>query len=153
MQLDVTSDAFGEGAMIPQEYTCDGSDISPDISWTAGPDGTRSYALVADDPDAPVGTWVHWVVYDIPKDVTRLEKGEGTGKKLTRGGVHGVNDFRRHGYGGPCPPGGTHRYYFKVYAVDTMLNKGPGMSKKELLTLIAGHILAEGVLMGRYARR
>jgi Raf kinase inhibitor-like YbhB/YbcL family protein len=153
MQLTVTSSAFEEGAMIPQDYTCDGRDKSPGLSWSRGPDGTKSYAVIADDPDAPVGTWVHWVVYDIPPDVTSLAEGEGNGKKLDCGASHGVNDFRRHGYGGPCPPGGTHRYFFKVYAVDTVTGRGPGISKKELLGLLEGHVLAEGTLMGRYSRR
>ncbi|MBN2322158.1 MAG: YbhB/YbcL family Raf kinase inhibitor-like protein [Spirochaetes bacterium] len=153
MRLTVKSSAFEEGATIPLDFTCDGRDISPALSWSGGPDGTKSYALIADDPDAPVGTWVHWVLYDIPSDVTSLSEAEGSGKKLDCGAVHGVNDFKRYGYGGPCPPGGTHRYYFKVYAVDTMLQKGPGMSKKELLKLLEGHVLAEGALMGRYSRR
>jgi len=153
MQLTVTSSAFCEGAMIPPDYTCDGRDESPALSWSGGPGGTKSYAVVADDPDAPAGTWVHWVVYDIPPDVTQLAEGQGRGKNLDCGAVAGVNDFRRHGYGGPCPPGGTHRYFFRVYAVDTLLGRSPGMSKKELLDLLEGHVLAEGALMGRYSRR
>jgi Raf kinase inhibitor-like YbhB/YbcL family protein len=153
MQLTVTSGAFEEGAMIPPNYTCDGLDVSPGLSWSGGPDGTKSYAVVVDDPDAPVGTWVHWVIYDIPSDVTSLAEGQGRGKTLDCGAVHGVNDFRRHGYGGPCPPGGTHRYFFRVYAVDTVTGRGPGMSKKNLLKFLEGHVLAEGMLMGRYSRQ
>lgn len=153
MQLTVKSGVFDEGAMIPPNYTCDGRDVSPALSWSGGPDVTKSYAVVMDDPDAPVGTWVHWVVYDIPPDVTQLAEDQGRGKKLGCGAVAGVNDFRRHGYGGPCPPGGTHRYFFRVYAVDTLLGRGPGLSKKELLRLLEGHVLAEGALMGRYSRR
>ncbi|RKY01936.1 MAG: YbhB/YbcL family Raf kinase inhibitor-like protein, partial [Spirochaetes bacterium] len=113
---------------------------------------TKSYALIADDPDAPMGTWVHWVIYNIPPDITRLDENVPKVEELPNGAVQGVNDFRRYGYGGPCPPGGTHRYYFKVYALDTELKDGPGLTKKKLLKRIEGHIIGYGELMGRYSR-
>jgi Raf kinase inhibitor-like YbhB/YbcL family protein len=153
MDLNVASKAFSNGGMIPTKYTCDGADISPPISWSAGPEGTRSYAIIADDPDAPAGTWVHWVIYDIPKGVTSLPEGVQKSKSIDSGADHGTNDFRKYGYGGPCPPGGTHRYYFKVYALDILLGKGPGLTKKQLLAVMEGHILAQGELMGKYSRR
>jgi len=153
MNLTVTSPAFTNEGMIPSKYTCDGRDVSPPLSWSGGPDGTKSYALIADDPDAPAGTWVHWVIYDIPQDTTSLPEAVPAGKTLKNGAVQGTNDFRRYGYGGPCPPGGTHRYYFKVYALDILIGKGPGLTKKQLLNAMEGHILAQGELMGKYSRR
>jgi len=109
MDLTVESSAFQNGGMIPSKYSCDGRDISPPISWSEGPTGTKSYAIIVDDPDAPVGTWVHWVMYDIPSDVTSLPEAVPSSKTLDNGAVQGRNDFKRYGYGGPCPPGGTHR--------------------------------------------
>jgi Raf kinase inhibitor-like YbhB/YbcL family protein len=152
MELKVTSAAFSQGGAIPRVHTCDGADTSPPLAWTAGPSGTVSYAIICDDPDAPMGTWVHWVMYNLPVSVTAL-KGDVPGKKkLADGSLHGVNDFRRHGYGGPCPPGGTHRYFFKVYALDRTIDRGPGLTKKELLEEMEDHILAQGELMGTYSR-
>jgi len=152
MELTVKSTAFNNGGMIPEVYTCDGKDISPPLSWSQGPSGTRTYALISDDPDAPMGTWVHWVIYNIPANVTSLEENIPKTEKLQNGAVQGKNDFRRFGYGGPCPPGGTHRYYFRVYALDTVLKEGPGLTKKQLLKSMEGHILAQGELMGKYSR-
>lgn len=152
MSLNISSEAFSSGGMIPTKYTCDGADVSPPLSWSAGPEGTKSYALIADDPDAPVGTWVHWVIYDIPEDVTSLPEGVQKSKSVDNGADQGTNDFKKYGFGGPCPPGGTHRYYFKVYALDTLLGKGPGLTKKKLLAAMEGHILAQGELMGKYSR-
>ena len=152
MDLTVKSGAFQHGGLIPSQYTCDGRDISPPITWSEGPAGTKSYAIICDDPDAPVGTWVHWVIYDIPPDVTSLPEAVPSKKTLDNGAEHGINDFKRLEYGGPCPPGGTHRYFFKVYALDTLLQKGPGLSKKELLRLMEGHIVAKGELIGKYRR-
>jgi hypothetical protein len=152
MDLVVKSGAFGQGGAIPSKYTCDGSDVSPPIAWTKGPEGTASYALVADDPDAPAGTWVHWVIYNIPAAKTSLGENVDKAKKLGDGSMQGVNDFRKIGYGGPCPPGGTHRYYFKVYALDSALKAGPGLTKTQLLKEMEGRILARGELMGTYAR-
>lgn len=151
--ITVTSTAFSEGGMIPSKYTCDGSDLSPPLSWSGTPAGTKSIALICDDPDAPVGTWVHWVVFNIPSDARGLPEGTTAAKGLPAGAKQGMNDFRKKDYGGPCPPGGTHRYYFKVYALDTMLQLKEGSTKAELLKAMEGHILAQGQLMGRYQRR
>jgi len=150
MELSVQSTGFSEGEMIPVKYTCDGEDVSPPLQWSAGPDGTRSYAVIADDPDAPVGTWVHWVIYDIPPDTRTLAEAV-AGSEKVEGCLQGKNDFKRFGYGGPCPPGGTHRYYFRVYALDTLI-RSSGLTKKQLMKKMDGHILGSGQLMGRYAR-
>ena len=149
--MKITSTAFSEGEMIPKEYTCDGQDISPPLAWTGVPAGTKSLALIADDPDAPVGTWVHWVAFNIPPDVTELPEAIPT-DALPTGGTHGTNSWRRPGYGGPCPPGGTHRYFFKLYALDTELALKAGASKKDVEKAMKGHILAEAQLMGKYKR-
>lgn len=152
MAITITSTVFTEGDMIPRDYTCDGRDLSPPLSWTGAPEGTKSLALICDDPDAPVGTWVHWVLFNIPATANELPQSMPPDKILEDGSRHGINDFRKFGYGGPCPPGGTHRYYFKIYALDTELTQEPGLTKAELLKAMEGHILAEGQLMGRYKR-
>ncbi len=152
MELKVESSAFQYGGTIPVKYTCDGEDISPPLKWSQGPAGTKCYAIIADDPDAPMGTWVHWVIYNIPADVTELPEGVPPQKVLGDGSLQGVNDFRRIGYGGPCPPGGTHRYYFKVYALDTEVDAVPGLTKRQLLKKIEKHIIAKGEIMGKYSR-
>jgi Raf kinase inhibitor-like YbhB/YbcL family protein len=152
MAITITSAAFSEGGMIPRDYTCDGRDISPPLAWNGIPEGTKGLALICDDPDAPMGTWVHWVMFNIPATANELPQGIPPEQVLESGARHGINDFRKFGYGGPCPPGGTHRYYFNVYALDTELVEKPGISKAELLKAMEGHILAEGQLMGRYAR-
>jgi Raf kinase inhibitor-like YbhB/YbcL family protein len=152
MAITITSTAFSEGGMIPKDYTCDGKDISPPMAWAGVPEGTKSFAIICDDPDAPVGTWVHWVLFNIPVTVSELPQSVPPDKVSENGARHGINDFRKFGYGGPCPPGGTHRYYFKIYALDTELTQEPGLTKAELLEAMKGHILAEGQLMGRYKR-
>lgn len=152
MVIKVKSSSFEDGAMIPKECTCDGANISPPLEWQSGPAGCESFALICDDPDAPMGTWVHWVVYNIPAQVNRLAKGVPSSKVLEDGTYQGTSDFRKIGYGGPCPPPGTHRYYFKIYALDTRLKLDPGATKAQLLRAIGGHILAQGELMGRYRR-
>ena len=152
MELQVTSSVFSEGELIPRRCTCDGPDISPDIAWKGVPEGSKSLALICDDPDAPVGTWVHWVLFNIPPGESGLPPEIPPDKTLSNGAKHGTNDFRKLGYGGPCPPGGTHRYFFKLYALDTMLNLDSGITKKELENAMKGHILAEGHLMGKYKR-
>lgn len=148
--LKVTSTAFKEGEMIPRKYTCDDRDVSPQLGWSGVPAGATSIAIICDDPDAPAGTWVHWVVFNIPAAVKVLAEGVSS---LPAGARLGINDFRKKNYGGPCPPGGTHRYYFKVYALDTMLNLKEGSTKGELLKAMEGHILAQGQVMGKYSRR
>jgi len=153
MAIKVVSSAFQEGGMIPADYTCDGKDISPPLSWSGVPEQAVTLALICDDPDAPLGTWVHWVLYNLPASVRELPAGVPPDERLANGALQGRNDFRRLGYGGPCPPGGTHRYYFKLCALDKALDLKPGATKKELLKAMEGHILAEGQLMGRYKRR
>ena len=152
MALQITSSAFSDGAMIPNRYTCDGPDVSPDLSWSGVPDGSRSLALICDDPDAPVGTWVHWVLFNIPAGETGLPAEIAPEADLPNGAKHGTNDFRRLGYGGPCPPGGTHRYFFKLYALDSILSLESGATKAQVEKAMEGHILAEGQLMGKYKR-
>lgn len=151
--LKIESAAFREGGMIPEHYTCDGADVSPPLSWGSAPAGTASLALIADDPDAPGKTWVHWVVFDLPPSASGFPENVPGDRTLAIGGAQGRNDFGRIGYGGPCPPGGTHRYFFKLYALDTRLELEPGITKAELLKAMEGHVLAEGQLMGKYRRR
>ena len=150
MDTKVTSTAFEEGGMIPAKYTCDGQDISPPLEFSFVPDSAKSLALICDDPDAPVGTWVHWVLFNLPAEIKELPENVPPNEKLSNGAIQGANDFRKIGYGGPCPPGGTHRYYFKLYALNTELNLDPGITKKELLEAMEGHILAKGQLVGKY---
>lgn len=152
MNLTIKSTAFKEGGHIPDKYTCDGMDISPPLSWSDIPEGTQSLALISDDPDAPMGTWVHWVIYDIPAEIESLPESVPAEETLQDNTKQGKNDFGRIGYGGPCPPGGTHRYFFKLYALDTKLNLKPGLTKAKLLKAMDGHILGEGKLMGKYKR-
>ncbi len=152
MELDIKSSAFEEGELIPEKYTCDGEDVSPPLSWTPPPKETKSIVLICDDPDAPMGTWVHWVLFGLSPDTLELPEGISHEKEVLGGAKHGLNDFRRYGYGGPCPPGGTHRYFFKLYAVDTQVGLNAGATKDEVLNALKGHILAEGNLMGRYRR-
>jgi Raf kinase inhibitor-like YbhB/YbcL family protein len=152
MAITITSPAFSEGDMIPRQYTCDGEDISPPLAWTGVPEGTKTLALICDDPDAPVGTWVHWVIFNIPPKTEGLAANIAPKGTIEIGAKHGTNDFRKLGYGGPCPPGGTHRYFFKLYALDAETALDPGVTKAQLLKAMEGHILAEGQLMGRYKR-
>ena len=153
MTLEVKSPDFASGGTIPKQFTCEGADLSPALEWTAPPPGTRSFALIADDPDAPVGTWVHWVLYNVPGNTKELAEGVEKRDQLANGATQGRNDFRRIGYGGPCPPPGTpHRYFFKLYALDTKLSLKPGATKQELEGAIKGHILGQTELMGRYGR-
>ncbi len=153
MSLKITSAAFQEGARIPVEFTCDGPDRSPALAWSGAPAGTKSFALVCDDPDAPVGTWVHWVLYDLPGTAAGLPEGVPKDRELRGGGRQGTNDFRRIGYGGPCPPPGKpHRYFFKLYALDTTLGLAAGATKQQLLDAAKGHVLAEAQLMGTFGR-
>ncbi len=154
MTIRLTSSAFSEGAAIPARYTCDGQDISPPLKWSNIPPGTKSFALVCDDPDAPVGIWVHWVLYGLPGSASALQEGLPTAETLVNGAKQGLNDFRRIGYGGPCPPGGSpHRYFFKLYALSVELDLPPKATKKDLLQAMEGRILAEGHLMGTYQKK
>jgi len=154
MNIQITSAAFADGQPIPAKYTCDGNDVSPPLAWTNAPVNTKSFALIADDPDAPMGTWVHWVLYDLSAITGALPEGVEKSQHITGNAMQGLNDFHRLGYDGPCPPSGKpHRYFFKIYALDTMLNLKPGLTKKELLKVTNGHVLAEGQLMGTYQRQ
>ena len=152
MTLQLSSPAFEDGTAIPQKYSCDGEDISPALNWSMPPERTVSIALIMDDPDAPVGTWVHWVLYDLPGDRTEIPEDVPKSGELPGGGTQGNNSWRRSGYGGPCPPGGTHRYFFKLYTLDALLNLASGASKEELSQAMKGHILDQGQLMGTYSR-
>ena len=152
MGIKVASSAFEENDMIPVQYTCDGKDLSPPLAWDNIPDGTKSIALICDDPDAPMGTWVHWVLFNLPAETRELVENIPPDEILKNGARHGKNDFRNFGYGGPCPPSGIHRYYFKVYALDSVIGLSAGATKRQLVEAMAGHILAEGQLMGKYKR-
>jgi len=152
MEIRIMSAAFEEGGKIPRKYTCDGADISPPLGWTSVPEGTKSLALISDDPDAPLGTWVHWVIFNLPPNIKELPENVPPQMELKNGAKQGKNDFRKIGYGGPCPPGGVHRYYFKLYALDKVLNLEAGATKAQLLKAMEGHILADGQLMGKYER-
>ncbi len=152
MAFELTSTAFANSDPIPMKYTCDDQDISPPLQWQDPPEGTRSFALICDDPDAPVGTWVHWVLYNLPGSTLSLPEAILSDADLPDGGRHGQNSWGRSDYGGPCPPGGTHRYFFKLYALDTELELVAGASKEELLHVMEGHVLAEAETMGVYSR-
>jgi Raf kinase inhibitor-like YbhB/YbcL family protein len=153
MALELTSSSFSAGGTIPKQSTCDGQDSSPQLSWSAPPAGTQSFALIADDPDAPAGTWVHWVLYDLPGTARELPEGSPKQEELPTGGRQGKNDFGKIGYGGPCPPAGKpHRYFFKLYALDAKLNLKGGATKADVERAMKGHILAQGELIGRYGR-
>ena len=151
--LKLESSAFSSNGMIPAQYTCDGADISPALHWDNPPAGTRSLALVVDDPDAPLRTFTHWLLYDLPAETRQLPEGLPQQPLLPDGGTQGKSDFGRHGYGGPCPPGGTHRYFFRLFALDTRLDLPSEATKQELITAMEDHILATGELVGRYSRQ
>ena len=152
LKLAIASSAFPESGMIPRKYSCDGQDISPDLSWEGVPEATRSLALICDDPDAPAGTWVHWVLFNIPPGEKGFPAEIAPQGKLSNGALQGTNDFGRLGYGGPCPPRGTHRYYFKLYALDAMLPLNAGATKAQVEAAMKGHILAQAQLIGKYKR-
>jgi Raf kinase inhibitor-like YbhB/YbcL family protein len=150
--LHVTSAAFKDGEAIPVQYTCDGTNISPPLHLASVPAGTKSLALISEDPDAPGGTWVHWVLFNLPADTTRIEANIPATAELPNGTKHGRNSWGKAAYGGPCPPGGTHRYFFKVYALDTVLPLKKRASARKLTKAMRGHILAQGHLIGTYSR-
>jgi len=157
MSLTITSSSFSHNGIIPARHTCDGSDISPALTWTDVPDGTRSLVLIVDDPDAPDPaapkmTWVHWVLYNLPPNVNGLpEAVEAT--KLPSGTLQGINDWSRTGYGGPCPPVGSHRYFYKLYALNTILPDVKNSTKAILEKAMQGHVIAQTELIGHYQRR
>ncbi len=154
MAFELRSPAFPAGGEIPVQYTCDGADLSPPLRWSDPPEKTKSFALIADDPDAPGGTWVHWLVYGMPAALRELPEGVPARGTVPGIGPQGVNDFRKAGYGGPCPPRGpVHRYFFKLYALDTDLPLPSRKTKADLLKAIEGHVLGQAELMGRYKRK
>ena len=154
MTIKTTSPSFAEGQSIPSKYTCDGENLSPPLSWDQVPEAANCFTLICDDPDAPAGTWVHWVLYDLPATMKELPEAVEAKEELPNTARQGSNDFKRIGYGGPCPPkGGPHRYYFKLYALDKKLDLKPGATKSQVEDAMRGHILSEGRLMGTYKRK
>ncbi len=153
VRLKITSSEFEEGSAIPEKYTCKGQDISPELCWDEPPAGTRSFALIMDDPDAPGGVFTHWVIYNLAPQTRDIPEGASTHSRVGPGAQQGRNDFGRTGYGGPCPPPGSpHRYQFNLYALDRMLDLGAGSTKRQVLEAIKGHILAQGRLTGIFPR-
>lgn len=153
MTFTLETAAFDADGLIPVQFTCDGRDLSPPLEWSDAPAGTGSYALIVDDPDAPRGTWVHWLIYNIPATVQRLESAVPAQRELPSGARQGRNDFRKIGYGGPCPPPGpSHRYFFRLFALDRMLDLAAGASRPELEKAMSGRVLGQAEFMGRYGR-
>jgi Raf kinase inhibitor-like YbhB/YbcL family protein len=153
MAIQLSSPAFAEGQRIPASHTADGADRSPELRWTAGPPKTQSFALICEDPDAPRGIWTHWVLFNLPADRTNLAEGQPADQELPGGARQGKNDFGNLGYGGPSPPRGKpHRYYFKLYALDTKVDLPAGATRQQVLEASKGHVIAEGQLMGLYGR-
>jgi hypothetical protein len=152
MTIKVTSSAFDDQGLIPAKYTCQGQNISPPLQFQMGIEGTKSIALICDDPDAPIGTFVHWVLFNLPADTESLAENIPAADALKNGARQGKNDFGKIGYGGPCPPSGAHRYFFKVYALDKTIDTSIVTNKKQLLEAMQGHILGQGQLMGKYKK-
>jgi Raf kinase inhibitor-like YbhB/YbcL family protein len=152
MAMQMTSKAFDDGGAIPEKHTCDGADLSPALEWTSVPDDAMTLALILEDPDTPDGTWVHWVFYNFPAHILEIEEGLPREGQLENGIMQGLNDFKTMGYGGPCPPSGTHRYVFKLFALDKELEIQPGANKRQLLTAMEGHILDRAQFMGTYSK-
>lgn len=152
MAFQLTSSAFAHGQPIPAQYTCRGKDVSPPLNWSDPPAGTQSFALICDDPDAPAGDWVHWLIYNLPATARSLPEGVPTSGQLADGSRQGLNGWRQTGYRGPCPPSGTHRYFFKLYALDTILDLPPGATKQQLLEAMKGHVLVQAELMGTFRK-
>lgn len=152
-QFLLTSSAFAEGQSIPSLHTCEGCDISPPLAWTAPPENTRSLALFCDDPDAVGGTWDHWVVFNLPASTRELPQNVAPEPVLALGERQGRNSWGRVGYGGPCPPSGTHRYFFRLCALDIILDLPPGAGKAQVEAALRGHVLAQAQLMGTYRKR
>ena len=151
--MALKTSAFAPGGDIPAKFTCSGPDLSPALAWSDVPAGAKSLALIVDDPDAPAGVWTHWVIYDLPPQAGELPEGTPKTDELPNGARQGRNDFRKLGYGGPCPPPGKpHRYFFKLYALDAKLNLKGGATKQEVERAMQGHILAQAELMGKFKR-
>ena len=153
MTLHLTTTAFQAGEPIPSRHAYENEDLSPALQWSGIPASAKSLALICDDPDAPMGTWVHWVLYDLEPTTAGLAEGVSKSPELAGGARQGINDYKKIGYGGPCPPPGKpHRYFFKLYALDTKLNLKPGLTKKDLEQAMEGHVIAAGELMGTYQK-
>jgi Raf kinase inhibitor-like YbhB/YbcL family protein len=152
-EIKLTSSAFTYGQLIPRQYTCDGVNVSPPLEWSGVPKAAKTLALIVDDPDAPGGVWVHWVLYNLPAENIGLVENVPLTENLKAGGFQGKNDFDKIGYGGPCPPTGTHRYLFKIYALDSELNLKAAATKADLLKAMEGHILLQGQLVGTYQKQ
>lgn len=153
MEIKLESPAFKNGDFIPSKYTCDGENISPALHWNKPSDKVKHYCLIVEDPDAPSGTFVHWIVFDIPANITTLNEDITNQKNLPDSAEMGTNDGRRIGYFGPCPPSGTHRYYFRIYAIDSVLKLDAGATKAAVMRAMEGHVIAKGELMGKYQRQ
>ncbi len=150
--MEIFSPEFQPGDPIPRKYTCDGTDISIPLGWKKVPEGTKSLAVIMDDPDAPMGTWVHWVIYNIPATAKGLQENQPHSEMLKDGSMQGINTGKQTGYSGPCPPGGVHRYFFKLYALDMMLPVKAGLTKEGLLEAMQSHIIEETQIFGTYQR-
>jgi Raf kinase inhibitor-like YbhB/YbcL family protein len=153
MTIPLTSTAFQEGQTIPRQCTGDGHNVSPPLQWLDPPANTRSFALICEDPDAPRGTFTHWILFNLPAEARELDEAIPPDTTLANGATQGTNDFRKQGYGGPAPPPGKpHRYFFKLFALDTQLELQPSANRSQVLEAMKGHVLAEGQLMGKYGR-
>lgn len=153
MEINIESRNFKEGEFIPSRYTCEGENISPQLSWTCSVEGVKTYAIIVEDPDAPGGNFTHWIVYNIPSRLNSLMENSTPAKNVPEEVLMGTNDFGRIGYGGPCPPSGTHRYFFRIYGLDTAVHLDSGATGREVLKKMEGHIIARGELMGRYQKQ
>jgi len=153
MGFKLVSNSFNEGELIPSKYTCDAENVSPELHWFNTPENTKSLVLICDDPDAPMGTWVHWVLYNISSNITSIEENISPEKNVLGSAIQGINDFGKYGYGGPCPPSCIHRYFFKLYALDQVLHFDKDVRKKDIINAMDGHLLAETQLMGKYKRQ
>ncbi len=151
--MEISSSAFQNDGNIPRLHTCDGADLSPPLAWQNAPSGTATFALIVNDPDAPAGTWLHWVLYDLPGSIRETAVGIARAETLPNGAKQGINDFGQIGYGGPCPPPGpAHRYFFKLYALETRVTLKPRATKEQLLDAIKGHVIGTAEIVGRYRR-
>lgn len=151
--MELKSKEFGNNEMIPSKFTCDGMNISPELSWSGGPANVKSFALICEDPDAPMGTWVHWVLFNIPVGIVNLPENFLLKNKPAVEIKAGISDFHKLDWGGPCPPAGTHRYFFKLYALDIFLTAKEGITAKQLVREMEGHIFAKAELVGKYSRK
>ena len=153
MPFTISTSSFQNGGEIPKKFTCDAADVSPELTWRDAPAGSVTFALIADDPAAPAGTWTHWVLYDLPASITHLPEAVPKIDELPTGGRQGRNDFHKIGYGGPCPPPGKpHRYFFNLFALDSKLSLKPGAGRAELERAMKGHIIGRAEWMGKYGR-